>query len=250
MSGRVPCVVAVVVALALTCATAEDRRRRSLAEDLRVDRIAPGVWRHESVQRQGELGPVAANGLIVVGRSAAALVDTPWTDGQTALLFDWVRASFDVEIEHVVVTHSHADCSGGLAEAHRRGARSYGHRATAEIARAGRAPEPGVTFADEHRIDLDGTGLELRYFGAGHTRDNIVVWISPAKVLFGGCLVKPEGAGAGYIGEADLAAWPDTVRAVLAAFPEARVVVPGHGEPGTLDYLRYTIRFTTELGAR
>jgi metallo-beta-lactamase class B len=118
---------------------------------------------------------------------------------------------------------------------------------TAELAERDGNPVPQRTCADEYRLSLDGVDLELRYFGGGHTRDNIVVWLPRPKVLFGGCLIKRKGGSAGYTAEADLAAWPDTVRKVIAAFPEAMVVVPGHGAPGTVELLDYTVALTEGL---
>jgi metallo-beta-lactamase class B len=215
--------------------------------DLRVERIAPGVWRHVSQREMPEYGRVPANGLIVIGEESAALVDTPWTDPQTAQLFDWVERRFGVRIEHVIATHSHGDCMGGLAEAHRRGATSYSGALTAELARSDGNPVPEQTFTDRREIGLGDTDLVLRFLGGGHTRDNIVVWIPRAKVLFGGCLVKRDGGTAGYIAEADLEAWPETLRKVMKAFPQAEVVVPGHGRPGTLEYVDYTIELTEGL---
>ena len=177
-------------------------------------------------------GRVPANGLVVLGESAAALIDTAWTDEQTGLLFDWVAREHGIEIEHVVATHSHADCAGGLAEAHRRGARSYGSTLTAELAGQEGNPVPRTTFEERHTIDLGGTEVELRYLGAGHTRDNIVAWLPQQRLLFGGCLVKRTGAGEGYVEEADLTAWPQTIRALRAAYPDVEVVVPGPRKAG------------------
>ena len=206
-----------------------------------------GVYRHVSYRDMPEFGRVPANGLIVVGESSAALIDTPWTDEQTALLFEWTARELGVAITHVVATHSHGDCMGGLAEAHRRGARSWAHELTAELAERDGNPVPRRTFTERARIPLGAIDVELRYFGGGHTRDNIVAWLPQSKVLFGGCLVKRTGAGAGYIAEADLIAWPETIRKVVAAFPDAAVVVAGHGKPGTVDYLSYTAEFVSGL---
>ena len=218
-----------------------------LSPDLRVEAVAPGVWRHVSVRIMPEFGPVPANGLIVVGKDAAALIDTPWTDEQTALMFEFVEREFGVKIAHVVATHSHGDCMGGLAEAHDRGATSHALELTAEFARDAGNPVPRQTFSEASRVSLGDMDVELRYFGGGHTRDNIVAWIPQQKVLFGGCLVKRKGGSPGYTAEADLAAWPDTVRKVKAAFPQAAIVVPGHGSPGTLEYLDFTVELVEGL---
>ena len=60
-------------------------------------------------------------------------------------------------------------------------------------------------------------------------------------MLFGGCLIKELEAGKGYLGDANVAAWSGTVEAVKQAYPDVRVVVPGHGEPGDGKLLNYTI---------
>lgn len=219
----------------------------TIHDDLRAELVAPGVWRHVSYKEVSGFGRVPANGLLVIGEASTALIDTPWNDEQTRSLFDWVEARFGEKIGHVVATHSHGDCMGGLAEAHRRGAMSHALELTAEFARKAESPVPRETFARHHEIPLGGVELELRYFGGGHTRDNIVVWIPQRKVLFGGCLVKRKGGGAGNTAEADIAAWPATLRKVMRAYPDAQVVIPGHGKPGGLDYLEYTAKLAEGL---
>ena len=40
--------------------------------------------------------------------------------------------------------------------------------------------------------------------------------------------------------DADVRAWPGTMEKALAAFPDARIVVPGHRQPGGPELLRHT----------
>jgi metallo-beta-lactamase class B len=236
-----------VLAVGATNPTADDSATRALETDLRIEPVVPGVWRHVSSKDMPPFGRVPANGLIVLGENSAALIDTPWTEKQTARLFEWTERELGVKIAHVVPTHSHGDCMGGLAEAHRRGAKSYAFALTAEFAERDGIPVPQQTFTDRHELRLGGMDLELRYFGGGHTKDNIVVWVPQRKLLFGGCLVKRKGGSAGYIAEADLPAWPETIRKVAAGFPEVTVIIPGHGSPGTLEYLQYTAELVEGL---
>ena len=244
---KVVLLVASLLVHGAQASTTDPSSEHVLDDDLQVLSIVPGVWRHVSHREMEGYGRVPANGLLVIGEGAAALVDTPWTDEQTGKLFDWVEERFGVKIEHVIATHSHGDCMGGLAEAHRRGASSYSSALTAEFAASDGGSVPGTTFTDRLRIGLGETDLELRFFGGGHTRDNIVVWIPRAKTLFGGCLVKRDGGSTGYIDEADLEAWPETLRKVKKSFPHAEIVVPGHGRPGTLEYVDYTIELVESL---
>ena len=94
----------------------------------------------------------------------------------------------------------------------------------------------------------DGVHVILEHFGAGHTRDNVVAWLPEEKVLFGGCLVKEIGAGKGNLADADTLAWSGTVRRVIENYPDVRIVVPGHGEPGGEELLEYTVKMFEGTG--
>ena len=45
---------------------------------------------------------------------------------------------------------------------------------------------------------------------------------------------------AGNVADADLAEWPTSVERIQKHYPEAEVVIPGHGLPGGLDLLQHT----------
>ncbi len=62
---------------------------------------------------------IGTNGSIVISDQNAVMIDLPWTDKQTGILFDWIKEQHNVTIDTVVPTHSHTDCAGGLKEAHR-----------------------------------------------------------------------------------------------------------------------------------
>jgi glyoxylase-like metal-dependent hydrolase (beta-lactamase superfamily II) len=69
----------------------------------------------------------------------------------------------------------------------------------------------------------------------------VVVWLPDVKVLFGGDLLRSaEARSLGNTREADLGTWPASLAAVERAFPDARLLVPGHGSPGGRELLRHT----------
>jgi metallo-beta-lactamase class B len=215
---------------------------QQLSPDLSVVELAPGVWLHTSWADVPGFGRVPANGLVVVGEGEAAMVNTPWDDALTARLMDWMSSSLGVRTTTVIPTHSHDDNLGGLAEAHRRGARSIAMEATRDLAKAGGKPVPLQGFVGLTTVTIGGRTVSLRFPGGGHTRDNIVVWLPDAGVLFGGCLVKAvEATGLGYTREAVLDEWPTTIRTVMDLYPEVRTVVPGHGSPGGAELLTHTL---------
>ena len=71
--------------------------------------------------------------------------------------------------------------------------------------------------------------------------DNLVVYVPSANVLYGGCAVHElSSTSAGNVADADLAEWPTSVERIQKHYPEAEVVIPGHGLPGGLDLLQHT----------
>ena len=215
-----------------------------------VERIADGVFLHVSVHDVGEWKNVAANGLVVVGGREAALVNTAWTDEQTTRLVEWLGEEGGLHVTAVVPTHFHEDTIGGLAAAHRAGVCSYGLERTAELAPRDGFPAPQVTFTEKLTLSVGGRALELSYPGPGHTEDNIVAYVPDVRVLFGGCLVKgAEATSLGNVADADVAGWPQSVEKLQRAYPEAVVVVPGHGRPGGLELLAHTLELLRQAQA-
>lgn len=211
-------------------------------KDVEVYSLALGIWRHVTYKEMAGWGRVPANGLIVQDKNKAVIIDTPWTPEQTAILLDWVEKNLKAKVEAVVVSHSHVDCLGGLAEAHKRGIRSIGLEKTRELALASGVEAPKETFTGARKLTVGGRELELYYPGPGHTVDNIVTWIADGKVLFGGCLVKAaDAANLGNTTEADLAAWSATLANVKERCPGARLIVPGHGDPGGPELIDHTL---------
>jgi metallo-beta-lactamase class B len=60
--------------------------------------------------------------------------------------------------------------------------------------------------------------------------------------LFGGCLIKELEANKGYLGDATIADWSNTVEKIKKQYPNLKIVVPGHGEHGDQGLLDYTIK--------
>jgi metallo-beta-lactamase class B len=214
-----------------------------ISDDVMVRRLADGVWLHTTYYDISGLRNVPAKGLIVIDGTHAIMIDLPWTDEQAGVLFDWVAREHNAAIQKVVPTHFHIDCAGGLAEAHRRGAESFALEKTVEILKQTSKPVPKNWFTERMSLSCGDTCVELAYLGGGHTVDNIVAWIPARKILFGGCLVKSLNAkDIGNAEDADLVNYPETLKKVKERYPDAKIVVPGHGEPGGLDLVDHTIR--------
>ena len=141
-----------------------------------------------------------------------------------------------------VLTHAHEDRLGGIHEIHRRGIRTLSSRLTADLAKQQGLEVPQQTFDDKQNLSLGGRTIQVQYPGPGHTRDNIVVWIPDRNVLFGGCLIKAAQAkDLGNTKEADLQQWPRTVEKVHQEFKQARIIIPGHGDPSGIEAITRTL---------
>lgn len=112
---------------------------------------------------------------------------------------------------------------------------------TIEYTKAKGFPIPEHGFNDHYTFNAGGLEVITKFFGEGHTKDNVVAYVPADQVLFGGCLIKENGAGKGNLEDANTAAWSNTVAKVKAAYPRVRLVIPGHGKHGGTELLDYTL---------
>lgn len=161
--------VALVLAGCRSAPVASDADASAIrvSDDVVLHPVAPGVWVHTTYRDLPNYGRVPANGLLVVEGKDALLIDLPWTDEQTGALFDWVAQNQGAAVRTVVPTHFHEDCMGGLAEAHRRRATSYGLDKTIEIARQKGLPIPQIPYQLRTMVRCGRTVALVTYFGAG-----------------------------------------------------------------------------------
>lgn len=211
------------------------------SNNLKVERLTKHTYRHISYLLTEDFGKVSCNGMIVVDDNEALIFDTPTNDHDSRELIEWVEQNLNCQVKGVVVTHFHNDCLGGLNEFHKRQIPSYASTRTIELAKTASAPTPKTGFENYLALKVGATKVINEFPGEGHTSDNIVSYFPADKVLFGGCLIKALGAGKGYLGDANTGEWSKTVQAVKSRYKRARVVIPGHGEPGHSDLLDYTI---------
>lgn len=207
--------------------------------DLKIIEIDKGVFLHKSYSQVDGWGLVSANGLVVVNDRKAFIVDTPWSDRDTEKLVNWIRSK-NYELLGSISTHSHDDRTAGIKWLNNHSITTYATELTNNILRdEGKEQARNSLEGDENAI-ANGS-LEVFYPGGGHTIDNVVVWLPKHKILFGGCFVRSlETNGLGYTGEAHIHEWPSSAEKLLAKYPKAKIVVPGHGNIGDIELLRHT----------
>ncbi|HZZ45760.1 MAG TPA: MBL fold metallo-hydrolase [Pseudonocardia sp.] len=216
--------------------------------------LASGVFAMRCTELDLTLG-------LVVGTDRALVIDTRGDEAQGAEWAGAVRAVTDRPVA-VVLTHAHFDhCFGTHAFltgpqptpvfAHRRCAevlrttetaqraewagyyRDRGDDDTARRLEAARVVAPDHLVDEDTELDLGGRRVELSHPGAGHTDHDLVVRVPDAGVVFAGDLVE-QGAPPDF-SDALPRSWPDSLAWLLTAGPE--IVVPGHGDPVTPEFV-------------
>ena len=229
-------------ALLIETAVAETGDRIRIADDLYLEELSANVWMHVSTADVPPWGPVSANGLAVLAGNDVILVDTPWNDRQTRDLCDWLAAHKRARVSAVIVCHHHGDNLGGLGWIHDSGIPSYSIERTQDICAELGLEVPRGTVPDDGTLEFSGEVIRVFFPGAGHTADSACVYLPGERILFGGCSVKSLSTRTlGNTQEADLSAWPESLARMKEEFPGARIVVPGHGEPGDLRLIDHTL---------
>lgn len=216
--------------------------------------LADGVWLHASYKIIEPWGPIVTNGIVVRRDDGVWLIDTAWTDEQTKEVLALVQAEFGSPVTHAVFTHAHDDKMGGVAALKAAGIATFAHAPSNELAPT-RGLEPaavGLAAAPTGAIDLPAgapEGITLFYPGPAHTTDNIVAYVPSARVLFGGCMIRPAAsASLGNTADGVVKEWAASVRSAAARFDETQIVVPSHGAPGGPGLLDHTTALAEAAG--
>jgi metallo-beta-lactamase class B len=212
-----------------------------VSKDIELIRLSDNAYVHVSWYTFARFGRVPCNGLVFINKKEAFLFDTPVTDSMTKTLVSYLRDSLKVNPVGFVPNHWHSDCMGGLAYLQSQKIETYANQMTIEIAKSNKLPVPEHGFRDSLQLHVGDKLIECYYLGAAHSLDNIVVWIPSEKVLFAGCMVKSmESKDLGNTVDGDLKAYPQTINLLLAKFPTAKIVIPGHGAFGGLELIKHT----------
>lgn len=226
--------------------------------------IAPGVYR----LRESKL---AMNVGLVVGEERALLIDSGAGPATAELLWTEAREITDLPLS-VVNTHAHFDHVYGNARLQSLGAEEFWahpaaaaaltkneeteRRAAVAVDPSAKQGEPDAEILAPTRtlpvdevsgavkpveLDLGGISATLFYLGRGHTDHDLLVGVG--GVLFTGDLVE-EGGDPHFEGSFP-DDWVKTLGKITALEELYETIVPGHGEPVTMDtvkVLRATMR--------
>lgn len=215
-----------------------------------MQEIADGVFAFQGINElmtPDNRGAIANLGL-VVGRDAAAVIDSGGSMAEGRALANAIRKITDQPVRYLINTHMHPDHIFGNAAfpdstvvGHRnlpaaleaRGAfylQSYRNQLGEALIKDIRIVPPTVLVEDRMELDLGGRKLELQAWEPAHTDNDLTVRDLASGTFFAGDLVFLE-----HLPTLDgsLLGWMRQMDALGTI--EARRVVPGHG-PSPADW--------------
>lgn len=186
-----------------------------------LTQIFPNVWRLVAPNPSPMTGP--GTNTYLVGRRKLVIID-PGPDSEihqesivTAL------QTLQAEARAIVVTHHHSDHSGGapaLAQRLDVPLLSFGHPLQHNDTLPLTLPPSSILHASRlSSITVLHT--------PGHIHAHICLWLAGPRLLFAGDLVAGQGTVLIIPPDGDMAAYLDSLRAMLALAPAA--ILPGHG---------------------
>lgn len=213
--------------------------------DLKIQKLTENVYLHTSFQIYDGFGLVDSNGLVVLVHNDAYIVDTPWSAEDTAKLMHWIKAR-GFNLKASISTHFHDDRTAGIELLNSKSVPTYASKLTNSLLKkAGKAEATNSFNYDDFWLVKDQ--IEVFYPGAGHSQDNVVVWLPSQKILFGGCLIRArETSSLGNKSDAVIKAWSKSAENLQAKYGNASLVIPGHGNAGDVSLLEHTRKLAAE----
>ena len=191
---------------------------------------------------------IGANALYLVTNKGVVLLDSPWDTTQFQPLLDSIEARHQQKVVLCLATHFHEDRTGGLAYYRQKGIKTFTTRKTDEWSRVRGMKRAEFLMEQDTVFRVGQYSFETYYPGPGHAPDNLVVWFSQQKVLFGGCLVKSvEDRSLGNLSDADTKAYAATIKRVIRKFRKPNYIITGHNDYTSTRSLRHTLKMARQL---
>lgn len=190
-----------------------------------------------------EIGQNGGNATVLLTNDGVVLIDTK-NDRVHDDLVAKVKSLTDRPIKYAVLTHSHADHSGGAAKLQAMGVTVIATMATRENMLRTNAPGvPQLTYTGYSQVVLGGKEVQLREF-RGHTRGDTVALIPSARVAIAGDLVATPDAIPAIVNYGDGGSWNDLGRTLdEVAKLDFDTLLGGHGPVLTkAEFLKYRDR--------
>ncbi len=167
-----------------------------------------------------------------------------------------VKSITDKPIKYVLNTHQHGDHTGGN-HALMSSTEIFSHKnARLNMIKGSQSGVPRVAFDAELTLGLGGKEVRARYFGAGHTNGDVVIYFPNHKIVHMGDLFVRGAPFIDYSAGGSSDAWMKTIDGAMTL--EFDTVIPGHGAiskradlaawKGSFETLRSRVRELTRQG--
>lgn len=228
--------------LGLALANSQPVKKIVIDDDIELIELQDSVFIHETWHHDKQYGRFPSNGMIAVRNGKALMIDTPVDHDKTERLVRYLSDSLSVKVTRLIIGHYHDDCLGGLGFLQKIDVESVAHELTVKKCKEIGLPVPSKSFSDSLIFDFYGEPVECRFFGAGHSFDNITVYFPAQNILFGGCLVKSlHSKNLGNLSDAVVSEWDQTIQKLIDRYTDVQIIVPGHGSYGGKALLMHTI---------
>lgn len=223
------------------CFAAQTLQAKEICKGLEVTMVMPNFYVYTTYHDYNGTS-VSANSMYVVTDKGIVMIDVPWDTTKTAPLLQYMEQQYHKKVVLCISTHYHFDRTGALDILKRHGIKTYSTEQTLELCKKYNEKLPQYTFSKDTTFDFGDYSFETYYPGAGHTRDNIVIWFGKQHILYGGCFVKSVKAkDLGNLEDADVTAWPQSMRKVMQRYPHPRYLIAGHDDWRSTKSLQHTL---------
>lgn len=210
--------------------------------------------------------PWSSNSLVVImENNDVIIIDTPYTPKATELILNWINKKYGKRNIIAINTHFHIDRLGGNEILVKSGIPIYSSDLTIkEINGKGQKSInlllnwikddnikqyyqnfkyvlPTKIFDSSKGLILEfgNEKIEVKYCGVGHSIDNLIVYLSKQKTIFGGCMIlSMDAKNAGNISDGNIYEWKKTIEKIETKNYD--LVIPGHGKEGGIELLKHT----------
>jgi metallo-beta-lactamase class B len=191
---------------------------------------------------------IPAHGLYLVTDSGVVLIDTPWDTTQFQPLLDSIWLKHNKQVVICIATHWHSDRTEGIEFYRQRGIKTYTTVLTDQLSAQNKKKRAEFLIRKDTIFRVGQCSFESYYPGPGHTTDNIVLWFSNQKILYGGCLVKGASArDLGFLGDANVEEYASTLKKVDKKYPDPDFIIVSHHDWNNLNSLKHSIMLAKKL---
>ena len=191
---------------------------------------------------------IPANGMYLITKNGVVMFDTPWDTTQFQPLLDSIKMKHNKSVTTCIATHWHGDRTEGLEFYKRQGIKTYTTLLTDELSIKNNKKRAEFLMTKDTVFTIGQYSFETYYPGEGHTTDNIIVWFSKEKILYGGCLIKGADAETlGYLGDANVAAYETTLKRVEQKCPHPKFIIISHSDWNNINSLKHSIKLARKL---